>query len=128
MSETDPETNRHSAGEVGVHSQLVEGGPVSEAGDTLNESLQRVVVVWRPAEIEEASVRAAIERDREELARTVGALADRLAVGRRARERARRMAGRVPQIVAVAAACLVATVLLRRLMGRDRRRWSGTGD
>ncbi|WP_228644675.1 DUF3618 domain-containing protein [Microtetraspora sp. AC03309] len=123
MSETDPWLDRDdTAGEVGVHSQLVKGGAVSEPGDTLNESLQRVIVVWQPAEAEEAAVLADIERDRAELARTVAALASRLDVRRRAGEKARRAAGRTRPMLIVAVAGMAAAVLLRLLMRRGRRR------
>ncbi|WP_433422587.1 DUF3618 domain-containing protein [Microtetraspora malaysiensis] len=123
MSETGSGTNRHGAGEVGVHSHLVEGGAVADSGDTLNETIQRVAVAWRPLADELAAVRGDIERDRAELARTLAELASRFDLRRRARAKARQ-AGGLMLPAAVVALGAAAGLALRRAR---RRRMRGRG-
>ncbi|MGI5487100.1 DUF3618 domain-containing protein [Microtetraspora malaysiensis] len=122
MSETDPGPSRYGAGEVGVHSHLVEGGAVDDAGDTLNETIQRVVVAWRPLADELAAVHDDIERDRAELARTVAELASRFDLRSRARAKARQARGLM--LSAAVALGAAAGLALRRAR---RRRMGGRG-
>ncbi|WP_084464401.1 DUF3618 domain-containing protein [Microtetraspora fusca] len=124
MSETDPGPSRQGAGEVGVHSHLVECSAVDDAGDTLNETIQRVVVAWRPFADELEAAHADIERNRAELARTVAELASRFDVRSRARAKARQ-AGGLMLPAAVVALGAAAGLALRR--ARRRRLYGGGG-